>query len=358
MALFLFLGLIPFILGLALPVYGEKNLYICIPKAYLSGVMESLALFTLLAIPMTLREISFSFLCRSYLRLLTGVLIISVIAIVLKWIREFPFSRRRNNFSLTFENNKEKIFFIILCLAAAGAIGFQMWRMIVMQEIEYKDSDSYVTLINDTIQSDTIHMTYVKTGQPLESVLSMSSKFLITSWQQYQAFLCYMEDIHPAIFYYTLFPPVMLFWHYSAIWLLGVWFFKEKKEAWPLMLIFAAFINEATRLTVVDSFILLDWTVWGKGFGGSVGMIFLLYLLFSSEDKENRRRHWVLILFTAAATSAASPAAAITAGVAIAACFITACIRRRFFTGLVNFFAGGISPTLLFYVYCRLMGIV
>ena len=157
----------------------------------------------------------FSMAVHVYLLILLGVYLgIFIYAFTRKYRRELKSDRIKD--ALAFMKSNK-----FTCIITFLLIGYQLLRCFILQTDGYRDSKTYIALINDMVETNRFFLlddVYGYFGMSLEEV---SPKYIFSGWYTFEAFLSYVSGIHPLIIVNTILPPVILLFSYLSYWILS-----------------------------------------------------------------------------------------------------------------------------------------
>ena len=283
LALIFYLGITPLIMGSLITTRRYETGSVTWGYRYICGLMLSYTLFTILCIPMIRFEAPFHVLCMAY----------EVVTVIATLTGLVLFIRRRDwAISVKWKFDLAKVApFILMALI----VGFQMFRLFYFQEIEYRDDKTYFALVNDMLGSDKMYLTDPNNGQVYTSIFEANFKDMMDSWYPYAAFLSRVSHFHPLVICKTVLPPLILFWHYLILWIMGMFLFTQDatKTAWFVTI--CALINDMTRQLMVTSLIFLDWPVWGKNLVGTISVLLVL-VIYMRRSVDSRKLNYLQMI--------------------------------------------------------------
>lgn len=303
------LGIFPILSGTLLSVHIHRENSDTLLFSYFMGLTEMIALMQLISVPMTLGKVSFSVLFRSY----TIILIVLVLSAVML---------RKNDIKKMFQNAVDTIrladskWLVIVALIFIPIVVLAFYTPHI-----YGDDTTYITMVNDILSSDTLYLTDTLTGEPVSWVLS---KYSLSSYWTWIAYLAKVSGIHPLILCKTILPFFFIPMSYAVYGLLAAHLFYNNERRMlifmgvlSLVQIFGGFSGYTT------TFRLYTWVWQSKAFLAIVVLPFLFYYCNLVFEKRTRGYElFVLCLLIVAASSTTLTGT----GLAVAMVLLHSCI--------------------------------
>ena len=233
-ALLLVFFIWPLALGAGLGL--KKNL-----DRYLVGFAAVQAVFYLVYFP----AVAFSWSSRTLV--FAAAAVITLAAIAGAAVRLLKADNRKEFLAL---NKPDFSFFknpFFIC--ALLVIAYEMWTYAVKEPYIYGDDFTYVRLITDFIDTDTI---YVKhwTGQASAAPLAdIDYKYVFTSYYPFLGMISVISGLHPLILCKTVIPLIYIPVHYLIVWRIGSYLLGQDKEKRSLFLFFYAVLIEFGQIS-------------------------------------------------------------------------------------------------------------
>ena len=186
------------------------------------------------------------------------------------------------------KDNKE------ICIFAIVLIGYQLLRCTFLQTDGYRDSKTYIALINDMVDTNRFFLlddVYGKTGISLEEV---SPKYILSGWYTFEAVISYVSGLHPLIVVNTVLPPVIMLFSYMSYWLLSEVLFARECRKKVLFIIFIALIFQF--LADDTGALFMIWPTWGKNLVLSISIPMYLHYYFQNQLEETYKNCLLLLI--------------------------------------------------------------
>lgn len=266
----LWLVLVPLLLGL-LYTYFSKNNKNNIILAFVAGYIIELALFELIALPITFLKVKFSvFLVIWNISILVMALISSILN--LKRIKEI----------ITY--NLEQIKKLpLLSVLVFILIGLQLF--VVFRYMHIDDDDAfYVGTATTTIYTDQINMHNPNRGNEWGG---WQARYVLSPFAIYLAVVSEETGMTPTAIAHTIFPVIFVSLMYMIYFLIGQRLFKEDKKAICLFLLLINILYIFGNYSVRTNFTFALFRIWqGKAFLANIILpaIWYWYLVSSEEN--------------------------------------------------------------------------
>ena len=208
--LILFFTLAIYFLGI---LGRKKSEVFSLAEILLNGLLRLFASFEVIVLPFIFLRIKFSYFFYFYCALLTVVIIFSII----KYAR----------YSYKFIGKEVRKFISILDLPLIAAIIMIIFQMSMLAFYMHLDADDamYVATAATTLKTDTMYQYAADTGIPLTT---MPSRYILSPFPIFTAFLGKLFFIHPTIIAHTILAPLMTGFAYLVYYLIGSLIFKKK----------------------------------------------------------------------------------------------------------------------------------
>ena len=195
---------------------------------YISGFICMLAVFHILCMLAIWQEFPFHILTYMYTVIISALLVLCI----------FRYRNEISGIKIRMPNiRKNLLLYICLGLILAQII----WQCSHTPYI-YGDDFSYITMINDIVESDTIYGINYRTGQ-VHSVYETMYKYLLTSYYPFLAMVATICKIHPLILCKTLLPILFIPISYMVVWELAKYFFGNSIHRATYFLYFYLVLN-------------------------------------------------------------------------------------------------------------------
>ncbi|SFT32917.1 hypothetical protein SAMN02910301_0347 [Lachnospiraceae bacterium XBD2001] len=175
-------------------------------------------------------------------------------------------------------------------------VAFELYRVIAYTQINYSDDDTYISLVNDIIHSDTFFRRNYVDGRNLTAWYHLDKKYYLTGWFAYQAYISRALGLHPLITVKTVLPLVLIVLHYLVVIdFLGI-ISRRRGEMLSYFLPIYAMLLEFgwSTYTTSLSYYFLTWVWYGKSFVEFVVLPALMGQLLVT--RWNRFFDWCLLL--------------------------------------------------------------
>lgn len=259
-------------------------------EAALLGLATMMAFFNLVCIPMHILQISFSVLCIVFSVFLASTTLLSVVISIRQKKHLHIFG-----YPLTFH-----VFFV----TALALIIYQIIRLVVFQPVIYGDDQTYLTMINDIVNSDHIQGLRVDTGTEMPP---FSLKYMATSYYPFLAYWCKVFRFHPLLFCKTFLPILTLGFGYGIFWLYAERFFRDDMRKKSMFLLLIALFVEFENISYhFFSRKYLLWPWQGKSVLYTILMPLLFYLLICCLNHKTTKKEIFLLAVILFANGAVS----------------------------------------------------
>jgi len=187
-------------------------------------------------------------------------------------------------------------------------IAYQIWRVVFHMTYLYSDDDTYIPMINDMIYNDANLSHDPITGSELAAGTLADQRYTLSSWQQWEAFLCSTCGMHPLIFIKTVFPIFLIPFHYLIVWIFSRQFLDDVRKRTALVTFYCLLMEwGCANLNTNFSYYLLSWSWYGKAFlQFSVMPVILLFFFLISKEHSGWKEAVLLLALTGAGLGASS----------------------------------------------------
>ena len=311
------LGLLPIFIGAAVSSHVKREDAKTISFSYFMGLMLMLMVMQLLSVPMTLMRVSFSKLTISYTAIL---LVLGITALI--FCREYVKSIITHAMGI-FKNLESKWFFVtVLILVPVIVLAFKTPYI-------YGDDRTYITMVNDILESDALYQTDFATGESAPWVLS---KYSLSSYWTWIAYLAKISGLHPLILCKTV---LMFFFVPMSYWVQGLvagFLFHNNERRIYLYMAFIALISLFGEFSMYSvSYRIYTWVWQSKAFLAIIVLPFLFYYCNLIFEKQVKVREYVILFLLVIATSSTTlTGTGLAVGMIMVLAFIYAVKKRRF----------------------------
>lgn len=270
-----------------------KVFKIPLTSIYILEAMLLISLWTIVSLPFIYMDMKFDVAVHVYLAVLAGLYLGALVYAVIR--KSGKIARNSSYCGEIVQFVKENK---SLCAFTVITIGYQILRCMILQTGGYRDSKTYIALINDMVETNRFFLMEDVYGYFGMSLKDVSPKYIFSGWYTFEAFISYVSGLHPLIIVNTVLPPVIMLFAYMSYWVLSELFFgkNSKKRVW-----FLVFIALIFQFLADDTGVLfMIWPTWGKNLVLSISIPMYLYYYFSKQlDKKVIYAILVLIIFFA-----------------------------------------------------------
>lgn len=269
---------------------------------YVLGYLGLLAVFTVYCIPMSLTRKPLHVLNNTTWVMTAVIIGIAVCVNARRFQSENPASPFREFFALKpywgwIKNALMTIRQNLWILIPMAVIVYQIWRVVAHMTVVYSDDDTYIPIINDMVYNDAILSHDPVTGNQLAVGVLANSKYALSAWLQWEAFLSVTTGIHPLIFIKTVFPVFLIPFHYLIIWVFSRQFLNDTKRRVVLMAFYSFLIEWGSPSDKTNfSYYLLSWSWYGKAFLQFAVMPAVLLFFFLIANEKTGWKEAILLL--------------------------------------------------------------
>lgn len=333
--LFIVLGIFPILAGTILSAHINRDNSGTLTFSYFMGLILMIAVMQIISVPMTLRKVSFSVLYKSYIAIIL-MLVLAAVAFQRKYMMDIIKKAWQR---VQYADRKWWI--------VGGLIIFPIIVLAFYTPHIYGDDTTYITMVNDILSSDTLYLIDTHTGEPVTWILS---KYSLSSYWTWIAFLAKISGIHPLILCKTILMFCFIPMSYAVYGLLASYLFYNNERR---ILIFMGLLNLIQIFGgfsgYTTTFRLLTWVWQSKAFLAIIVLPFLFYycnLVF--ERKTKTYELFVLCLLIIATSSTTLTGT----GLAVAMVMVLALIYAVKSRNWIKIIGAGIacSPALIYMI--------
>ena len=290
---FIFMVLVPFILGLLFERFFENGDKIVFSRCFAMGLSVMLALFLIPAFPMIYAGTSFTALLYVYSAILAVVLVISLI-LNLKSLN----SKIHKSVSVIRDelSGLDKMYVVIL-LAAIAMIAFQTSLLIFKMHTDTDDC-RFLAESLEAIENNTLLRLHVITGEELSFPLGEMMKEVTAPYPLLISVFSVYTNIHPTVFAHVILPALLIPLCYAVVYLLGKTLFKDTRRTVIYLYIASIVILFSFESVYSWGYTLLT-IIWQ---GRSISAVILLPMLWYIFIKIYVEEKMTPVLFIAALT--------------------------------------------------------
>ncbi len=271
------LGVMPYGVGL---LFCKKEQVI---ETYVMGMAAMMAVFFFLCEYWIWKQLPFGDLCKLFLLILGVLCLVSYGRFFYQGFRNEE-KKSEEKLSLFGWKKAEISIYGVICLLL---IVYQIGRVFFLEPVIYGDDTTYISMVNDIVESDLLYGIDTITGYPLESLQYVSSKYLLTSFFPFLAFFCKCMNLHALIFCKTLYPVFFMPMAYGIAWEWVKTFLsgshKKKEAAMLIFLLLVEFWN-VTEYGYTHRLLMYIWQ--GKAYCFVIAIPYLCYLLWTYMEGE------------------------------------------------------------------------
>ncbi|MDD6157403.1 MAG: DUF6077 domain-containing protein [Lachnospiraceae bacterium] len=292
MILFVYLGIVPIALGPLFTSNIKRNVVGSLIFNYFVGIMVEVALMQLISVPLTLTKCSFSLLVIVYSAVISVLLVLAAL---------FRYRVIRNIFGDAARRIRKasKCWILVLIGIYVPILVLSFQNLYI-----YGDDKTYITMITDILNSNTLYLRDVDTGIPVGWILS---KYSLSSYFTWLAYMAKITGLHPLILCKTALMYIIIPMGYAVQGLLSAYLFRNNERkmlVYMLCVILVTIMGGFSNYTVTYRF--YTWVWQSKAFLAIVVLPFLFYYCnLVYEDKAGKREYLILfiaILATCATT--------------------------------------------------------
>lgn len=325
------LGLLPIFIGAVVSSHMKREDAKTISFSYFMGLMLMLMVMQLLSVPMTLMRVPFSTLTISY-----TVILLVFCAVALVFHKDYL--KQIGAHAKGILRNLERKWFFVVAVIMIPVVVLAFTTPYI-----YGDDRTYITMVNDILESNALYQTDFVTGESAPWVLS---KYSLSSYWTWIAYLAKVSGLHPLILCKTV---LMFFFVPMSYWaqgLLASYLFHNSERRIYLYMAFAGLIGLFGEFSMYSvSYRLYTWVWQSKAFLAIIVLPFLFYYCNLIFEKQVKVFEYVVLFLLVIATASTTLTGT---GLAVAMIMVLALIyavRNRKFSLLVG---AGISCTPAF----------
>lgn len=287
--LLLVLGIAPCLIGSFVISITDKTDRRKIGMDYVTGMLVMLAIFQLLAIPFTILKRSLTELAVVY-------------SVVLVAIAFFSIWNLRN----VYKTEKFKVEKIAPIWGIALLFVFLQMVTSVFFNPDYVysgDDTTYITMANDTVETDQIYLTDYLTGENC-SLADVSPKYTLTSYLIFTSYLAKISGLHVLIVCKTILPILVIGMAYCIWTVMAEELFKWNKEKTACFVILLSVLNifgSFSNYTISFRLLVCSWQ--GKALLAVVVLPYLFFYCWQLFWKEYNRRQLIIVFLAMLAAS-------------------------------------------------------
>ena len=290
---FIFMVLVPFILGLLFEHFFENGDKIVFSRCFAMGLSVMLTLFLIPAFPMIYAGTSFTALLYVYSAILAVVLVISLILNLKSLNSKFHKSVSVIRDELS---GLDKMYVVIL-LAAIAMIAFQTSLLIFKMHTDTDDC-RFLAESLEAIENNTLLRLHVITGEELSFPLGEMMKEVTAPYPLLISVFSVYTNIHPTVFAHVILPALLIPLCYAVVYLLGKTLFKDTRRTVIYLYIASIVILFSFESVYSWGYTLLT-IIWQ---GRSISAVILLPMLWYIFIKIYVEEKMTPVLFIAALT--------------------------------------------------------
>lgn len=250
-----------------------------VAAAYFYGLFSVLALFEMLAVPMTFLKCSLTLLTRVWAFLVLALALISV-------IKNRGFSAQRRWISVFFQRMTPLLAVAMLCMALQATY--------VTQREHIDDDDAfYLATATTSVEKDSLHRFNPYTGKLYGR---LPSRYVLSAWPLFLATLSRLSGFHPVILAHMLLPAIVLLWAYLVYALFAKRLFPGHPQRQGLFLMFVAILLSFSGYSRYSAGTFLFIRGWqGKAVLAGVGIPALFYGAWIVFNEQATAVSWLML---------------------------------------------------------------
>lgn len=311
--LFLILTVVPFGAGLV-PAFFLRRKKKRLSMVYIMGIVELMALFQLVAIPVIIfKPDGFGLIVILY-TILASLTVVAGITLLIVDIRinGNPFKgRHKSGIAFTKEE-------VVLWIIAIGLILFQMVMSLFTQSFDGDDA-YYVVESLLSVETGTLYSIKPYTGL----TTSMDLRHALASVPIWIAYLSKISGIHPTIIAHSFLGLILIPLLYMIYYQCGLILFRKERKKLPIFLIFVSIMYIFGNVSIYTNATFMMTRTWqGKSMLANMVILTITWLMLAIYDTENIERemrlgYWITLMLINIVAAMCS-----TASVLLAAAFI------------------------------------
>ena len=245
---------------------------------YLAGLMTLLAVFQLIAIPLSLRRTSLTLLTRSFL--IAGA-ILCVAGIVISILRH-----RIGTYGKWIKSSIRR--FTPLLVVVIVCILLQMLYVTKYQHID-EDDAYYLGTAVTAVQKDGLYRRNPYTGR---TITREDPRYILASWPLFTAMLSQVSGVQATKLAHMVFPAIILFWCYLVWFLLARWLYPDRPDKSARFVFFVTLLHTFAGYSIYNAQVFVLIRSWqGKAILAGVGLPALVYLCLRAFWAGGRTSH-------------------------------------------------------------------
>ncbi len=247
--------------------------------AYLYGLFAELALFEVLAVPMTFLDCSLTLLTRIWAG---GVLVLALLSVM----KNRSYAAQRKWLCETVRGLTPLMVVVLVLLV------LQMLYITGRQHLDEDDS-FYLATSTTAVETDSLFRYNPYTGFAYRT---FPSRYVLSAWPLFVAVISRLSGFHPAILAHMALPAFVLFWAYLVYALFGARLFPGDKNKQSLFLLFVTALicfSGYSRYSAVTFLMIRSWQ--GKAVLAGFGLPALAYGAWMSVKEDGGAVTWLLL---------------------------------------------------------------
>ena len=269
---------VPFCLGLsANKVFGKDG--ISIPLSMVFGFAVMLAVFQVFAVPMVAFSTPFHVLKNVWM---AAVILLAVISVAMN--KEMLTDK---NFLILRKADTDNFTKIVFAIAVAIII-FQTWLLAFNMHTD-TDDVRFISEALEACERDSMLKLHPISGVTLDSVRGELTKELASPYPFFIATIAKIINVHPAVTAHVLFPIVLIPLCYGVMYVIGNYFFDEKKRVAVYMLLLSVILLFSFESIYALGYTLLTIIWQGRSIAATIMFPVLWYVLMRiyTDEKVN-----------------------------------------------------------------------
>ncbi|MBP9995717.1 MAG: hypothetical protein KBT19_00410 [Lachnospiraceae bacterium] len=292
--LILILVIMPFCVGLV-PAYFIDRRKRRISLVYVFGMIVSLAIFQLIAVPVIINKGDGFRLIITLFLIITGVLSVVGIALVAIEVRKYGTPINRTDEISVPKTKEEKIYWIIF-------IALVVIQILLSCFMQYFDGDDAYYVVESLLTNETDTLYRIKPYTGLST--GMDLRHAMASMPVWIAYIARISGIHSTIVSHIVVPIVMLPLLYMIYYQCGRILFRKERKKLPIFMIFVWIMYMFGNVSIYTNATFMMTRTWqGKAMLANLVLltvIWILLALFETERlvKEWRLGYYIILFFT------------------------------------------------------------
>ncbi len=281
-ALLLLLGIIPIPVGALFTQPMMKHRTTSLAFVYIMGIMVLVAASELLSVPMTLLQKSFGTFVWTY----NGIILVFLILAAVLCRTYIAALLKRTAETL---RHADRGWILVLLAVYVPVIVLSF-----VTTYSYGDDRTYLSMVNDIVESDTLYQIDAATGK---EVVFVNAKYALSSYWTWIAYLARMTGMHALVLCKTALMFIFVPMSYAIQGLLaGHWFRNDERKmrVYMLLVVLVSLFGGFSSYTV--TYRLYTWVWQSKAFLAIIVLPFLLYYCCMIYEKSTSGWEYVLLL--------------------------------------------------------------